>query len=153
MRYGFYIALFILASCKAQKSGHTSVGEPMEQLVLVDHDDYSNVEYFDTLIIRDTKSLRKFYTGVNKTRKPGLPVPMIDFSSDMAIIVCLGEQQGKYAPMLSKLSETDQELSLALELIQEEGQKDTTVEPVYFPFYLYKMPLVDKTVTFQFIEE
>ncbi len=147
-----YIVFLCLLSCKAQKEGHPLAGEKIADMVLVDHDDFSNVEVFENQVIRDAKSLRKFYAEINKTRKPGLPVPVIDFSKETVVLVCLGEQQGKKIARLSKLQETDNEVSIAVEVIDEEQQGEITTQPLYFPFYLYKMPLVDKTITFQKID-
>lgn len=95
LRYLFLIMLIGLISCKAQKDGNTPTGEPIDGLVLLDHDDFTNIDTFQTREIRDTKTLNKFYREINKTRKPGLPVPMVDFTKDMLVLVCLGEQQGK----------------------------------------------------------
>jgi len=142
-----------LLSCKVQKEGYSPVGEEMENMVLVDHDDFTNIEAFDARVIKDGKSLRKFYSEINKTRKPGLPVPIVDFSKEMVILVCLGEQKGEKIPVLSKLKETDNEVSIAVEISKEKQQKELTIQPTYFPFYLYKMSLVDKTITFQKIDK
>nr|WP_288935998.1 hypothetical protein [uncultured Allomuricauda sp.] len=125
----------------------------MENMILLDHDSFSNIESFETRVIKDGKSLRKFYSEINKTRKPGLPIPIVDFSKEMVILVCLGEQKGKKTPVLSKLKETDNEVSIAVEIIKENQQKELTIQPTYFPFYLYKMPLVDKTITLQKIDK
>lgn len=124
------------------------MGEKMDNLVLVDFDSFSNIEVYETTVIKDAKSLSKFYASINKTRKPGLPVPIVDFSKEMAILVCLGEQKGKAKPVLSKLNETEDELVIALEIIVE-IEEETTILPTYFPFYLYKLPLVDKVITLQ----
>ncbi len=119
----------------------------------MDQDDFINIDSFETRVIRDTKSLNKFYKEINKTRKPGLPTPMVDFSRDMLVLVCLGEQKGKKNPVLSKLKETDEEISVAVEIVGNDENEEIKDSPTYFPFYLYKMPLVDKTVVFQKIEE
>jgi len=150
IKYFFLIAITCLLSCKAQKEGHSPVGEKIENMVLVDHDSFSNIETYETRVIKDEKSLRKFYSEINKTRKPGRPVPKVDFSKEMVLLVCLGEQNGRQNAVLSKVKETDSEISIAVEMIKEQGE--ITVQPVYFPFYLYKMPLVDKTITFQKID-
>ncbi|MEC7770196.1 MAG: hypothetical protein VX798_03380 [Bacteroidota bacterium] len=144
-----FISFVCLFSCKAQKDGDSPVGEQIADMVLVDHDDFSNIEVYETRVIRDSKSLRKFYTEINKTRKPGLPVPIIDFSKEMVVLVCLGEQRGKKTARLSKLKETDNEVSIAVEILDEEQEGEITIQPLYFPFYLYKMPLIDKTIAFQ----
>ena len=140
-----------MLSCKAQKESNSPMGEKMENLVLADFDSFSNVEVYETTVIKDAKSLSKFYAGINKTRKPGLPVPIVDFTKEMAILVCLGEQKGKTKPVLSKLNETEDELVIALEIMVE-IEEETTIQPTYFPFYLYKLPLVDKVITLQKID-
>ena len=142
-----------LLSCKAQKEGAASVGEEIEDLVLVDHDNFINIDSFETLVIRDIKSLRKFYSQINQTRKPGLPVPTVDFSQHILVLLCLGEQRGEKIPVLSKLKETDQGMTSALEVLEKEKNGESTVQPIYFPFYLYKLPLVDKTITFQRVDQ
>lgn len=151
IKYFIPIAITFLLSCKAQKEGHSPVGEKIENMVLVDHDSFSNIETYETIVIKDEKSLRKFYSEINKTRKPGRPLPTVDFSKEMVLLVCLGAQKGKQNAVLSKVKETDSEISIAVEMIKEQ-QGEITVQPIYFPFYLYKMPLVDKTITFQKID-
>ena len=124
----------------------------MEDMVLLAHEDFTNIDAFETRVIRDAKSLNKFYGEINKTRKPGLPVPMVDFSKDMLVLVCLGEQKGEKKLVLSKLTETDQGMTIALEVMEKVKDGEIAVQPMYFPFYLYKMPLVDKDLTFQRID-
>ena len=122
-------------------------------MVLVDHDNFTNIDSFETRVIRDAKSLRKFYSQINQTRKPGLPVPMVDFSQHILVLVCLGEQQGETVPLISKLKETEVELTMAVELSKKSSKGDMSNQMVYFPFYLYKLPLVDKTITFQRVDQ
>ncbi|WP_349351008.1 MULTISPECIES: hypothetical protein [unclassified Flagellimonas] len=153
MRYLFLIMLIGLISCKAQKDGNTPTGEPIDGLVLLDHDDFTNIDTFQTREIRDTKTLNKFYREINKTRKPGLPVPMVDFTKDMLVLVCLGEQQGKKEVALSRLRQTETELWIAIDVWEEEQEGAVTIQPMYYPFYLYKMPLVDKSLHFQRVEK
>ena len=147
MRFIMLLSLICcLFSCKAQKS---LAGEEIEDLVLVAQDGYSGVMEYDAMAIRDTKSLNKFYSQINKTRKPGLPVPMMDFSKEMAIVVCLGEQRGERMPKLSKINETEDELTIAVELTDLKTTKNIEATPILYPFYLYKMPLTVKSLSFQ----
>ena len=149
MRSLLFISFVCLLSCKAQKDEQSLVGEKIEDMELVDHDDFTNIEAFDTRVIRDGKSLRKFYAEINKTRKPGLPVPIIDFSKETVILVCLGEQRGRKTPVLSKLKETEEGISIAVQIFDEQQKDEITIQPLYFPFYLYKIPLVDKKIAIQ----
>jgi len=153
LRYLFLIMLIGLISCKAQKEGNSLTGEAIEGLVLLDHDDFTSIDTFQTREIRDTKTLNKFYREINKTRKPGLPVPMVDFTKDMLVLVCLGEQQGKKEVALSQLRYTETELWIAVDVWEEDQEGTVTIQPMYYPFYLYKMPLVDKSLHFQRVEK
>jgi len=152
IKYFFLIASICLLSCKAQKPESSTVGEHIDGLTLIEHQNFTNIDSFGTRVIRDTKTLGKFYKQINKTRKPRLSVPMVDFSKEMLILVCLGEQHGEKTTVLSKLKETDQEMLIAIE-VHNVSEEEMSIQPIYFPFYLYKMPLVDKTVVFQKIEE
>ena len=153
MRYLFLIMLIGLISCKVQKDGNTPTGEPIDGLVLLDHDDFTNIDTFQTREIQDSKTLNKCYREINKTRKPGLPVPMVDFTKDMLVLVCLGEQQGKKEVALSQLRQTETELWIAIDVWEEKQEGTVTIQPMYYPFYLYKMPLVDKSLHFQRVEK
>ncbi|WP_108424751.1 hypothetical protein [Flagellimonas amoyensis] len=141
MKRFLFLACICLLSCNAQKN----MGEEIQGLVLVEQDGYSGVEVFEAREIRETKSLHRFYSQINKTRKPGLPVPMIDFSKEMVLLVCLGAQQGKPSVRLSKIKETDTEIFIGV-VLEAKPQGPLATQT---PFYLYKMPLVDKTVIFQ----
>ncbi len=138
--------VFCLFSCKAQKE---LAGDKIEGLELVAEDGYSGIREYETMVIQDTKSLNKFYSQVNKTRKPGLPVPMVDFSKEIAIVVCLGKQRGERRPLLSKIHETEDELTLAVELSDSKSIQNEATAPTLYPFYLYKMPLTAKLPNFK----
>jgi hypothetical protein len=153
LRYLFLIMLLGLISCKAQKENNSLTGEAIDGLVLLDHDDFTNIDTFQTREIRDTKTLNKFYREINKTRKPGLPVPNVDFTKDMLVLVYLGGQQGKKEVALSRLRQTKTELWIAIDVWEEEQEGAVTIQPMYYPFYLYKMPLVDKSLHFQKVEK
>ena len=149
MKYFLFLSLVCLLSCKAQKQ----LGDQIEGLVLLEQDGYSGIETFEIQAIRDTKSLNKFYTQINKTRKPGLPVPMVDFSQEMVLVVCLGKQQGEPSVTLFKSSETATDLTVIVQLSNSNRPELANTQPVTNPFYLYKMPLTEKTIIFQVAEK
>lgn len=141
MRRFLFLTCICLLSCNAQKN----LGGEIEDLVLVEQDGYSGVEVFEVREIRETKSLNRFYSQINKIRKPGLPVPTVDFSKEMVLLVCLGVQQGKPSVQLSKIKETDTEIFIEV-VLEAKSQEPLATQT---PFYLFKMPLTDKTVIFQ----
>lgn len=146
-----FAIVLVIVSCKAQKEVKP-MGQEIEGLALIEQDDIGPVHTYETRLITDTKSLRKFYSEVNKTRKPGLPVPVVNFSKNVLVLVCLGEQKGVQTVWLSNIGETENELVLAVQHRAVSSKGKTEVQPITYPFYLYKMPLIDKTISFQNVE-
>ncbi|NAY91250.1 hypothetical protein GTQ34_04895 [Muricauda sp. JGD-17] len=123
--------------------------EQMEEVTLLMHDYYSGFDEYEAMIISDTKSLKKLYSKINMTRKPGLPVPVVDFSTEQVIVLCLGKQHGDNTPILSKSEETEEHLSLAVSLTSENKDNQVDTLPISYPFYVYKMPVTFKKIDFK----
>lgn len=140
----FFILLLGFLSCKSQK--HEQVEKPENDLVLLTQDGYSAIENFDTMVVRDQKTLNSFYSKINKTRKPGLPVPIIDFSKEMVLIVCMGEQVGVDLPDLIKKEEDDKEITLQINPLNSKEEAPSNL--ISSPFCVYKMPITEKEVVF-----
>lgn len=137
-----------MASCKAQKEVNTDL-QSDSNLILVAEDGHSGIMEYEALTIRDAKSLNKFYSRINRTRKPGLPVPQIDFSKEMVIVVCMGEQEGNAFPIIRKSSEDENHISYLVgrgtkTMANSESQNVTS-----YPFYIYKAPSSSKEVTLE----
>ncbi len=146
MRIFLVSLLLVCLSCKSQKKGNQNNEEKvqMEKPILVMEDSYSNIDSSQISIITDQKALQKFFVQVNKTRKPGLPVPEVDFSKEMLILICAGEQQGTYEPNVTILELDDENLTINVE---RKLPSDSLQTAISTPFFLYKMPISEKKVT------
>ncbi len=146
MRIFLVSLLLVCLSCKSQKKGNQNNEEKlqMEKPILVIEDSYSNIDSSQISIITDQKALQKFFVQVNKTRKPELPVPKVDFSKEMLILICAGEQQGTYEPNVSILELDDENLTINVE---RKLPSDSLQTAISTPFFLYKMPISEKKVT------
>lgn len=147
MRLFFFSLFLVCLSCKSQKKGIQNQTENIQSMkpTLVLSDNYSNIDSSQISILKDQKALQKFFAQVNKTRKPGLPVPDIDFSKEMLILVCAGEQLGNYKPEITIVEEDADQMTLN---VTEKLDKDTKQTGITTPFYLYKMPISEKQVSF-----
>lgn len=149
-----YLSLFIFAiilSCNGQKKAgmkdKSGMNEGGEKLTLLLQDNYSGTDVAETLVIKDVKALKSFYSKINRTRKPGLPVPEVDFTKEMILIHCSGEQRnGKHA-RLSIEKENEEEVVIATSI--EKSKKSGTSSALISPFSVYKMPLTQKEITFK----
>ena len=149
-----YLPLFIFAiimSCNGQKKAAMKDKNDMEvgkeKLTLLLQDNYSGMDVAETLVIKDVKGLKSFYSKVNRTRKPGIPVPEVDFTKEMILIHCSGEQMDGTQVTLSVEEENDLEVIIRTSV--KKTQKSGTSSALISPFSVYKMPLTQKEVTFK----
>ncbi len=144
------VAVFLIISCKSQKkTGNEDTGDSpdMPSLTLIASDLYGGAEEEVFELIEDQASLQKFYRKVNMTRKPGLAVPQVDFSKNIAVLYCSGSTNATELPEIYISDENDSEMHL------EKGKlyaKDSIVKSTatVTPFGLYLLPLTDKQVIF-----
>ena len=150
MKYYLISILFVLVSCKGQKktiiedSAKGLLIQENSSMVLLLQDEYSEFDVAETMVIKDQKRLKSFYSKINQTRKPGFPIPKIDFIKDMIIVHCNGEQNKIGTSTLTLEDETDTTLQLVSKFESEKSPSDTAI--LTHPFCVYKMPLTGKRV-------
>lgn len=150
MKYLSIIIFTFIVSCSGQKKpalAEDGSNNNTKSFSLVLQDNYSGSIAPDTLLIKDSKALRKFFSKVNMTRKPGLPVPEVDFSKEMILIYCGGEQPYGQQVSLAIAEENDQELILRSS--SKNLDKKSTSSVLISPFSVYIMPLTNKRITFK----
>lgn len=128
----------ILFSCKSQS---TSTDVHMQ---LVMQDNYSGAVEEELLLVKSQKALNSFFAKINRTRKPGLTVPEVDFTKVFLIIWCPGEGYSK-TPELSLKKETDKELVIK----KNTSAKKTINTSFTSPFSIYKLPISKKKIVLE----
>lgn len=117
--------------------------DSVNDLSFVAGDAYSGVETSETLIVTEAKSLQKFYSRVNRTRKPGLPVPDIDFSKKMVIVRCSGTTDDGLPPELYVMEFKADSVVLGI----REIEKSASASAVTTPFAVYTMSRTEKKIS------
>ena len=141
------LAIIVLAgACNSQK-GKTkdkNYQTPENPLTLLISDNYGGTETERLMVIRDKNTLKKFFTKINLTRKPGLPVPDIDFNKERVVVYCYGKTTDTNTPVLKVKEDKDGEMVFSR--ITDTKQKKDISTAILMPFYLYKMPLTEKEI-------
>ena len=140
--------LMLAGTCGSQKDKTSDMNYQVSAenpLMLVLSDNYGGTETEELLVIRVYKTLRKFFTKVNMTRKPGLPVPEIDFNKEMVVVYCSGKTTDTDTPELKRMEDRDNKMVFARVIAA--NQKKDTPTAVLMPFHLYKMPLTEKEIS------
>ncbi|MCG2461253.1 hypothetical protein K8352_10875 [Flavobacteriaceae bacterium F89] len=148
--YATSVTVFLLSilcfSCKAQKKGGAEENKVARDsiLTLVLCNDYGGSVIQEIQLIKDEKTLQRAFAKINMARKPGLPVPKLDFKKEIAILASRGEAKGSSQIRLKLNSETSERLVFWFKKSQiSESSAITT------PFCLYKMPFTQKEVIFK----
>lgn len=145
IKYFFALVILMAISCKSQKQNLNMAVNDTEITLLLE-DAYFPVEERQAMAIADEKTLRAFFSKVNRTRKPGLPVPEIDFNKEVALIICAGKQKGNSTSYLEKRQETEELVSLSI--VKKPVKERIDDELISYPFSIYKMPKTDKKINF-----
>jgi len=113
-------------------------------LTLVLSDNYGGSETEQLIVIRKDETLKSFFSKVNMTRKPGLQIPQIDFSTEMVVIYCAGKTFDGQSPIFKRVQENDNQMVVGL--VNHTKEKEVSSTALLMPFHLYKMPLTDKEI-------
>ena len=145
-----FMLLFMGLACKSQEKSNVndntdSVKSLQPTLLLSDN--YGGSEDADFQVIRDKKKLILFFAQVNKTRKPGLPVPDVDFSKEIVILYCPGKRMNGGTPKLTIKENTTERIVFGLD--DSEIEQKAGIEALTMPFSLYKLPLTEREIILQ----
>lgn len=144
MKTALLFVVLLTISCKSQKN----ISEMDDRLVPLVQDGYFPVEEPETQIITSQKELNAFFSRVNRTRKPGLPIPEVDFSKDYVLVACLGKKASDYRAVMRIASENDKEIRIVMA-----AENDISNEESYgYPFYVYKILKTDKKLTIEMLD-
>lgn len=138
-----FLLLTICCSCKSQEKVNS---KPNEKMVLetVLRGDYSGQETEELLKIENQSELEVFFGKINRTRKPGLPVPNIDFDHK-TLVVWLG----------GKTTSSDTELQVGslsektVYLKKTKSKKKLNTTAILSPFVIYGIPKTTKHIRIQ----
>ncbi|QLG46676.1 hypothetical protein [Costertonia aggregata] len=146
MRFLVLLFFTLSISCKTQSAKNTKYDSSRYAPNMILQDNYSGSETSENVVIRNNKELHGFFAQVNKTRKPGIPVPTIDFTKEMVVAICSGKVDGNVMPKLSWVKEDDETITFN---VAKEPLNKADVTSSTSPFRLYKIPLTAKTISFK----
>lgn len=143
--------LFIVGiSCSGQKrvgSDNVAVANSdSTKLRLVMQELYSNVQIPIFQVITDENSLKKVFLQVNKTRKPGIPIPNIDFSKELLLFYGAGITEGGNNPELFVMEESRDSIRLGINNKHRSVQANLSI--ITTPMCLYALPATKKKIVF-----
>lgn len=136
----FSAFLVFLASCKSQTvASETDKKSGSLELVLADN--YSGILDEELMLLKNEKELGAFFNRINRMRKPGLPLPEVDFEKYMLAVYCIGETT--IVGIGLELAEETDGYYRFQKLIPVQTEENTAI---ISPFLMYKLPHNDKEI-------
>ena len=142
-KYSIYLllaAIIQLNSCKSTAQSNLQESDDVG-MELILNENYSGFEQEEYFLIKNEKELSAFYGKINRTRKPGLTPPIIDFDSEMILVWCGDSSATNYANF--ELNEKDK--FIELQKLKSKTFKEES-KLVVSPFSMYKLPLSTKSL-------
>lgn len=120
----------------------------IEVLTEGSHGGYIDSKY---LVIKDPKTLQQVYSKINMIRRPGIPVPKIDWSKEMVIALFMGQKNyGGYTISVDDVKQTtDGKTEI---MIKENAPKGMATTVITQPFYFCKVKRTDNEILFKKVE-
>lgn len=90
------------------------------------------------LVIKEPTALKRFYTKVNLTRRPGLAVPSVDFTKEFVVILCMGTMQTTGHEVSINKVESNKAKTLKILVEEKHPDKNQKLTKVFNePFSVY----------------
>mgnify|MGYP003647950621 CR=1 FL=1 len=151
MRFALIILSLLGVACVAHKGVSNYNGDRSEQdsknLQLVLEDSYSGIEQPEFQIIRDQKTLNNLFIQINKTRKPGIPIPEVNFKEEILLVYCVGTSLGVNRMEMVVAEESPYSITIVLK--ERTSSQKELLNATTTPIYIYRMPVTQKAINFQ----
>jgi len=131
------------------KNNTTTNQKPqVEVLAEGSHGGYETSKY---LVIKDDKALQEVYAKINMIRRPGIPVPKIDWKNEMVIALFMGQKNyGGYKISVENIKSINQSKDEIT--VKETAPQGIATAVITQPFYFCKVKRTDKDIVFKKVE-
>ncbi len=137
------ICALTFVSCSAQKN-KSNASLSFKKIESQSHGGFQQQQF---LVITNSKQLKKIYTQLNLTRKPGLPLPKIDFDNETVIALFMGQKNtGGFSVEIDSVINTGD--SFVDIIIKENAPTGMASMAITHPFSLYKLNTSNSKINF-----
>ncbi len=144
------LPLLLLTACKTAVSETKVPSEniPFQELITNSHSNFTEQIY---LIVETPEVLLEIFATINSTRKPGIPVPKVDFEKESVAFINIGETStGGHSVTVIEIIEMEEKLIIYCGG-KGPGAGDYATMVITSPFSMVKFKKQRKPVVFEWI--
>lgn len=122
-----------MSSCKSQSKASVDSNN-IDGLKLILKGDYSGLELEKTWVIKNSVDLEQFFGVLNRTSKPGLSIPNIDFEREHILVRLKGISTNN-APDIKSIKNLGDTIVLKMKKLESLKQEGALLTP----FFIYSV--------------
>ncbi|MGS2760745.1 protease complex subunit PrcB family protein [Sinomicrobium sp. M5D2P9] len=145
------VIILFCACMGAKQDGKAQSGDTGEKSLdykILLEDSYGGTDTAENRVITSQEELEKVYGIINRTRRPGIEVPKVDFTKSMVVAMFMGQRSsGGNRVEIEKIEEAGGAVQVYVRNIQP-AEGDMTSMAITNPFIFAELPRSDKQVVF-----
>lgn len=139
------LLLIVNLSCSTQKNKMTTMNNDSNDYEIILTENYGGFPQEKTILVNNKKALNQVYMQLNMMRKPGIPIPTIDFENHTVIAVFFGKRnKGGNKFEIQKIQQKETQINITI----KETKPEIASMAITHPSMFIKIPKIKaKTVS------
>ena len=151
----FAIYIFLLSSCSSSSTINKQtmiISQDTITFETLAEDFYGGMTDSKFIVIKEETTLNKIYKLINKSKSPGIKIPIINFEKETVLVLFLGEKSsGGYSIAVEQILDENEKVTVKYKVtLPKLGEMVTTV--MTQPYCIIKIPKTLKEVVFKKID-
>ncbi|MCH7523715.1 MAG: protease complex subunit PrcB family protein [Bacteroidetes bacterium] len=147
----FAIYIFLLSSCSSSSTINKQtmiISQDTITFETLAEDFYGGMTDSKFIVIKDETTLNEIYKLINKSKSPGIKIPIINFEKETVLVLFLGEKtSGGHSISVEQILDENEKLIVKYKVtLPKLGEMVTTV--MTQPYCIIKIPITSKEIIF-----
>jgi len=143
-------SFILISSCGSKSNMKSEESKSNDEIyTIIEQGDMSNHDTKEVMIINTTEQLNEIYSKINSTRRPGLPIPKIDFDNYSVIAAFAGTKSTGGHSVVIEPKVDDGTLHFNCSMNSPDPMQPATMA-ITTPFMIVKALKSDKKITASF---
>lgn len=147
----FVIYIFLLSSCSSSSTINKQtmiISQDTITFETLAEDFYGGMTDSKFIVIKEETTLNEIYKLINKSKSPGIKIPIINFEKETVLVLFLGEKSsGGHSISVEQILDENEKVTVKYKVtLPKLGEMVTTV--MTQPYCIIKIPITSKEVIF-----
>ena len=147
----FAIYIFLLSSCSSSSTINKQtmiISQDTITFETLAEDFYGGMTDSKFIVIKEETTLNEIYNLINKSKSPGIKIPIINFEKETVLVLFLGEKSsGGHSISVEQILDENEKVTVKYKVtLPKLGEMVTTV--MTQPYCIIKIPITSKEIIF-----